>query len=951
MEVSDHSLELEVSTLNKEVKSRVLDKMGSRALNQLFSSNNRIEEIKVTKKSSKKTSSQYEQLGQEKKTKYKKKEFHSSKTALEKLCINQQLPHIISQRPSLFGNAVLQQNLMSADNSLNESEGNMIINNINVTSSSKRNQTAKYAQGNPARALRQKLKAEQNIVVEPILITQPGKSSITKRPQSSAPSTGVKISGQQITRILNERNSSKEKIYVQPQISNQHQSSQNLPINGCDFIQITGITQRPSDMSVNAASQNTTQQQFFDKRKITQSRQNTLSFNYNSNQPPVAQQRLLNQQSFQDNNAAKKQDGIQMLPSTNKHYKRTKREYFGRRMSSIDKPIIVITFQGVIGDFIRSQLFISAKDPDQQSTIQNLQIRIGAVQGLKFLCKNFQVVIINNVERSYITTSKDILERMQQLLQQNDICVDAIYSINHKNKNEEFICEDYRQIYIDFNLNSMKKVQEKVVFIHPLDIDWMGCLEEIKIDKMGYFLFDYSCNPPKPLVRGLPLSVNYHYNKDESLKNETNSNHMPLVLLVPNPKGSYSYQSTTLSFISVVKTLMSIAALSQNKNKTLVVDFQKLIGIKEWDITIQNNVLSFNLSTDLLSNQDILAQKDDDYETTCTSSNGNNQENLGRLHKQMKSFHQLSQNSFEMQSNQYRSPSSNSEEKVKNKGIDFEQSSRVFQLNDAFFQNINWNKYIEVNSQVPEGGQRLFGSRIVQTDLLSRYLKSKLEDHKKQNEAREVRIDLLKTQKQTPLKIPSLTGQQNKAQKVFSNIYEILKDKRSNGNPLSNMMNRNLRAFETIKNDLKKSSTRELNNWDREIQEAYQSNQFQCYRLSEFEAQTFINRFIVIGLDEPQACYKTLCQGLDRYTGPLASNDIRVDQDLDIDNNAYKKASLMRWLQVNNNGSQIRRQRDASANSNGKRPSSVSSAGACCGGGKGSGRSFAETSVTVITNI
>ena len=43
-----------------------------------------------------------------------------------------------------------------------------------------------------------------------------------------------------------------------------------------------------------------------------------------------------------------------MLPSTNKHYKRTKREFFGRRMSSIDKPIIIITFQGVLGEFMKT---------------------------------------------------------------------------------------------------------------------------------------------------------------------------------------------------------------------------------------------------------------------------------------------------------------------------------------------------------------------------------------------------------------------------------------------------------------------------------------------------------------------------------------------------------------------------------------------------------------------
>ena len=47
---------------------------------------------------------------------------------------------------------------------------------------------------------------------------------------------------------------------------------------------------------------------------------------------------------------------------------------------------------------------------------------------------------------------------------------------------------------------------------------------------------------------------------------------------------------------------------------------------------------------------------------------------------------------------------------------------------------------------------------------------------------------------------------------------------------------------------------------------------------------------------------------------------------------------------MNSQISTMRKQRDQSINSHGKRPGSVSSAGA---GGKGSGRSFADTSTTV----
>jgi hypothetical protein len=44
---------------------------------------------------------------------------------------------------------------------------------------------------------------------------------------------------------------------------------------------------------------------------------------------------------------------MHLLPSTNKYYKRTFRHYFKRRMNQMERPLIIITFQGVLGDFIK----------------------------------------------------------------------------------------------------------------------------------------------------------------------------------------------------------------------------------------------------------------------------------------------------------------------------------------------------------------------------------------------------------------------------------------------------------------------------------------------------------------------------------------------------------------------------------------------------------------------
>jgi hypothetical protein len=60
--------------------------------------------------------------------------------------------------------------------------------------------------------------------------------------------------------------------------------------------------------------------------------------------------------------APQPQENLEMhlLPSTNKHYKRTFRHHFKRRMNLMERPLIVVMFQGVLGDFMKDS-GISAK--------------------------------------------------------------------------------------------------------------------------------------------------------------------------------------------------------------------------------------------------------------------------------------------------------------------------------------------------------------------------------------------------------------------------------------------------------------------------------------------------------------------------------------------------------------------------------------------------------------
>lgn len=49
--------------------------------------------------------------------------------------------------------------------------------------------------------------------------------------------------------------------------------------------------------------------------------------------------------------------GIHLLPSTNKNYRNTKRIDFSRRMHMMDRPIVIIIFDGVIGNFHKESIW------------------------------------------------------------------------------------------------------------------------------------------------------------------------------------------------------------------------------------------------------------------------------------------------------------------------------------------------------------------------------------------------------------------------------------------------------------------------------------------------------------------------------------------------------------------------------------------------------------------
>lgn len=77
-------------------------------------------------------------------------------------------------------------------------------------------------------------------------------------------------------------------------------------------------------------------------------------------------------------------------------------------MSMMDRPMIVITFQGVIGDFIKPQLFAQYDKNDLYCST-----RVGMINGLKFLSQYFQLVILNNPMPEEKCSVKEMSEKIK----------------------------------------------------------------------------------------------------------------------------------------------------------------------------------------------------------------------------------------------------------------------------------------------------------------------------------------------------------------------------------------------------------------------------------------------------------------------------------------------------------------------------------------------------------
>ena len=117
---------------------------------------------------------------------------------------------------------------------------------------------------------------------------------------------------------------------------------------------------------------------------------------------------------------------------------KSRRLDFARRKSHQDKMIIIIHFEGVIGE---------VKKRDLKEDSMQLILRHGAIEGIKELLKNFQVVL-------YSSMCENTLHMViEHLIREHEIVFDAVYTRLQAFKRSEEYC-NYNQIYTDFDLVS-----------------------------------------------------------------------------------------------------------------------------------------------------------------------------------------------------------------------------------------------------------------------------------------------------------------------------------------------------------------------------------------------------------------------------------------------------------------------------------------------------------------
>ena len=186
-------------------------------------------------------------------------------------------------------------------------------------------------------------------------------------------------------------------------------------------------------------------------------------------------------------------------PPKSLSWRYSKRVQYRRRESMVNEPMIIMNFEGVIGDFFKANLW--DKGP------MSLYLRPGYLMGLKQLLTKFQVVLFCSLKRSRYQQVIDIFAS-------KGIVFDSVYiRREHKEAKERFL-QDYSQVFFDFQVKSTSDV----LVVSQISLDY----NEINQRKDHHIIYDRATSSHKRILCShLPHG---------------NGAIQPATLLFPNPR-------------------------------------------------------------------------------------------------------------------------------------------------------------------------------------------------------------------------------------------------------------------------------------------------------------------------------------------------------------------------------------------------------------------------------
>jgi hypothetical protein len=138
----------------------------------------------------------------------------------------------------------------------------------------------------------------------------------------------------------------------------------------------------------------------------------------------------------------------------------TTRLQFNRRREVASKLLVIVVFEGVVGDTFKKDMW--SDEPTE------LHLRPAAIQALKKLSENFQLALV-------LLSDRTNFSRFDALCYNDDFAFDAVYRSNNaarwgaKSLKDSRHVQDYCQVYKDFNIDS--DVLCSVIVVASIAID------------------------------------------------------------------------------------------------------------------------------------------------------------------------------------------------------------------------------------------------------------------------------------------------------------------------------------------------------------------------------------------------------------------------------------------------------------------------------------------------